>query len=153
MNTNQRLALAVAVLAGAYYMTTKTARGIRNNNPLNIREGQDGGDLWQGEAPGNWDADFEEFTDPRYGYRAAARILQNYGAAGIVTLRQIINRWAPPEENNTDAYVNSMAAKLGIDPDGSPWHLLPELLAAMTVHENGHNPYSLELIKEGVSWA
>lgn len=131
-------------------MTTREARGIRNNNPLNIELTRD---KWQGMAETQTDGRFVQFVDPRYGYRAAARILQNYGAAGIVTLRQIINRWAPPVENKTSAYVDSVAARLGIDPDGSPWHLLPELLAAMTIHENGYNPYSMALIQEGVSWA
>ena len=149
MNIRARLAITVLV-AGVFYIINRPARGIRNNNPLNIERTSDN---WQGMAAVQTDSRFVNFVDPRWGYRAAARILQNYGAAGIVTLEQIINRWAPPIENNSRAYVESVSAKIGVEPDGSPWDRLPELLAAMTVHENGSNPYSMELIREGVSWA
>ena len=45
-------------------------RGLRNNNPLNIRKGND----WQGETKGS-DPSFETFQSMAYGYRAAIKIL------------------------------------------------------------------------------
>lgn len=139
------------VLGGLFYMTNREPRGIRNNNPLNIERT---GDQWQGMAEHQTDSRFIVFTDPRYGYRAAARILQNYAKRGIVTLADIVATWAPSTENDTLSYINSVAARVEMDPqDVVTADRVPHLLAAMTVHENGKNPYSFDLIQEGVSWA
>ena len=52
-------------------------RGIRNNNPGNIRN-SDATD-WKGEvnAFAKKDTSFEEFVDMPHGYRALLRLLQN----------------------------------------------------------------------------
>lgn len=132
-------------------VATSQPRGIRNHNPLNIERGTD---QWQGMASNQSDARFLVFTDPRYGYRAAARIINSYRRRGVRTLAQIIATWAPPVENKTGAYIDHMARATGLDPDTviNDDHL-PGLFAAMTLHENGQNPYSIDLIKEGISWA
>jgi hypothetical protein len=129
-------------------------RGIRVNNPLNIREDKDGGDLWQGEAAYDFDASFEEFTSPEYGIRAAVRILRNYRSRGIKTLEQIIATWAPANENNVEAYVQSVSKKTGISrstviTDGD----FPALIAAMIYHENGQQPYAMSVINQGIALA
>ena len=130
---------------------TREPRGIRNRNPLNIERTTD---QWQGMAANQTDDRFVVFTDPRYGYRAGARIVASYRRRGLRTLAQIVNAWAPPVENNTGAYIGHMARRLGVDPDTviTDSHL-PGLFAAMTLHENGQNPYSLDLIAEGIAWA
>ncbi len=80
-------------------------RGIRNNNPLNIRHGSQ----WQGLRKRQTDKDFCQFKDITYGYRAAFRLLFNYyHVYGIKTLRGIILRWAPPAENASDVYVETV---------------------------------------------
>jgi len=129
-------------------------RGIRNNNPLNIRENAQTDYEWQGERSTNDDAAFEEFIDPIYGIRAGARVLKSYRRRGIVTLADIVTTWAPPTENNTSSYIGSVAAATGLDR----WteiqeHHYPDLIAAMIHHENGIQPYSMELIKAGVTMA
>lgn len=140
-------------LIGEGFAAVKSAflpRGIRNNNPGNIRRGQD----WQGEAAGT-DPSFEVFTAPEYGIRAMARILRNYVAGGHDTVRKIISRWAPPTENNTAAYVATVAAGLGLDPD-APVNLardLPGLVAAIIRHENGIQPYDAATIQRGINLA
>ena len=149
MKKTAYIAGAVA-LAGVLLMLQREPRGIRNKNPLNIELG----DNWQGLAAVQTDGRFAQFTDPRYGYRAAARILDSYGARGIVTIREIIETWAPSFENNTNAYVDSVARKMGADPDSTvTFGNMAQLFAAMTKHENGKNPHSIELIREGISWA
>lgn len=91
-------------------------RGIRNNNPLNIRKGND----WQGERHPQQDKAFEEFKSMEYGIRAGFKILQNYmsGYHGLVAKRNsiqlIIEKWAPPIENATDKYIQFVADKVGI---------------------------------------
>ena len=70
-------------------------RGIRNNNPGNIRWGS----AWQGlKVDGKeQDKDFCVFIAPEYGIRAMCKILLNYSRLyKINTVAGIIHRWAPP---------------------------------------------------------
>lgn len=83
-------------------MGKQLPRGLRNNNPLNIRKG----DKWQGLAPVQSDPDFCIFTSMEWGLRAAFVILFNYLKKRVDTLDKIIKRWAPPSENNTEAYIS-----------------------------------------------
>lgn len=129
-----------------------TPRGIRNNNPGNIRKSAIN---WKGETPGS-DPDFETYLTPEDGIRAMTRILLNYQRQhGLATVRGMINRWAPPVENDTGAYVMHVAEAMMVDAD-DPLDLEsdPSMLAAMVAviirHENGQQPYSLDVINEGV---
>jgi len=119
-----------------------TARGIRNNNPGNIRKSRT---LWQGEAPAQPDPDFVTFVSAAYGIRAIAKILLNYQAAGFNTVRKIVSRWAPPSENDTEAYVADVAHDVGLGPDQLvELHVLARLVAVMKAlvrHEEGVQPY------------
>ena len=135
-------------------MTAITAgrvpRGIRNNNPGNIRRN---GDPWQGLAERQGDVEFFTFKSPIYGIRALARTLIAYqDKHGLRTIRQIISRWAPPNENNTNAYIRAVATDTGQDADQILDmhrfdHLLP-LTKAIIRHENGQQPYTdVELTK------
>ena len=49
-------------------------RGIRNNNPLNLRVGNN----WKGEVSQPTDHTFEQFTEMKWGVRAAFIVLRNY---------------------------------------------------------------------------
>lgn len=124
-------------------------RGLRNNNPGNIRHG----DNWQGIAQGN-DKSFVTFKSPEYGIRAMAKILLNYERKyGLNTVAGLINRWAPPVENNTTSYVNAVAAKLGVSPNQEIKvnNYLKPLMKAIIHHENGLQPYSDALIDDGLA--
>lgn len=134
-----------------------TARGIRNNNPLNIRKGA----KWVGLKSRQTDDEFCQFFHPVFGYRAATKILFNYQELhDRRSLAEIISRWAPPTENDTNAYIHSVARKLAdrgtavvIDTPlrlREQRGLLLGLLNAMTVHENGSCPYDDNLIKSGI---
>ena len=128
-------------------------RGITNNNPLNIRENNMVDYDWRGEADSDWDPQFEEFTTPFYGIRAAARILRNYRTNyGLNTVRGIISRWAPPEENPTDEYINFVAKNAGVTDTqalGAVDYI--KVVAAMIRFENGFNPYETSLIASAVN--
>lgn len=132
-------------------MSESGTRGIRNNNPGNIRHGAQ----WQGMAQDQMDASFVQFTDAKFGIRAIARILLSYERQGYNTVRQIINRWAPPNENNTDAYIAAVAhdCHLGVDEAMDVQALLAPLVTAIIQHENGSQPYPLETIAQGVALA
>ena len=125
----------------------KTSRGIRNNNPLNIRRSADN---WQGAREEQTDQSFVQFKSMAYGYRAAWKTLQSYYNRfrmqnRAFTVRNIILRWAPPKENHTDNYIKSVLKLSGI---GGKENLLPpenvdsyprlsKMIAAMTCIECG----------------
>lgn len=96
----------------------KLPRGIRNNNPLNIKKGNN----WQGERKIQTDPIFEQFESMQYGLRAGFKLLRNYitGFNGkrkpCRTLHDIIFRWAPTSENHSMNYLTFVAAKAGLNP-------------------------------------
>ena len=117
-------------------------RGIRNNNPLNIRRSKD---QWKGLAEAQNDRAFCQFKSLEYGWRAAFYLLTRtyYHKYRLYTIRTIIRRWAPPGENNTEAYIANVSRLTGIDPDepiGIPlekpsrWMMVG---IAMAIQENG----------------
>ena len=90
----------------------KTPRGIRNNNPLNIRVGNN----WKGEVSQPTDHTFEQFTEMKWGVRAAFIVLNNYiSRHKLNTITKIIQRWAPNNENNTKRYIETVSVLSKID--------------------------------------
>lgn len=133
-----------------------TSRGIRNNNPMNLDRNAT---KWQGMADDqSSDPRFVVFKTPQYGIRAGARLLLTYANQyGLHTVRGLINRWAPPVENNTSAYVAAVAAGVGVGPDDpvdvdNAAVMLP-LVKAIILHENGENPYPDSVISEAMNLA
>lgn len=127
-------------------------RGIRNNNPGNIRKSAT---QWEGTSAVQGDDAFVTFETPEHGIRAMARVLQTYrDKYGLDTVTKIISRWAPDVENDTAAYIKSVAGQLGVRPDVplNPGQV-PALIAAIIKHENGVLPYSNEQIIRGVQMA
>ena len=143
----------------------KQPRGLRNNNPLNIRLSSD---RWQGQInpSGNanvndnnsslkGESDFCQFYTMEYGWRAAFVILCRtyYGKYKLRTIRDIVSRWAPAKENNTEAYIRHVSDYTGIGPDrdlGDPQtHPTNWLLTgyAMAVMENGKTLPPIPMIK------
>ena len=118
-------------------------RGIRNNNPLNIR--RTGKDQWKGLSKTQNDRSFCQFETLEWGWRAAFYLLTRtyYHKYRLYTIRAIINRWAPSCENDTRAYIENVSRLTGINPDepiGIPseqpsrWMMVG---VAMAIHENG----------------
>lgn len=85
--------------------------GLRNNNPGNLRPGDD----WQGMIGTN--GGFIVFKDVSWGLRAMAIDLRTKINKGYNTIRSIITRWAPPTENDTDAYIRNVEYSTGWDAD------------------------------------
>ena len=146
-----------AAIVGALIASNKTrviesatVRGIRNHNPGNIRANKI---IWDSQT-GIDDAGFAIFKSPEWGIRALAKLLLNYEKIhGLNTVEGIIGRYAPVKENNTGAYINSVAGSLGVDPytPFSVGEKLTPLINAIIKHENGINPYSAVLIANGIS--
>lgn len=126
-------------------------RGIRNNNIGNIRVSKD---QWEG-ATGD-DGSFVTFDTPDSGVRALAKNLMSYGRQGYDSIEKIITRWAPPSENDTQSYINSVVAATGIPATQSIDLSNPDVLASLSeaigYHETGSR-YDPEVYKLGVSRA
>ena len=135
----------------------KPVRGLVNNNPGNIRpstqytwQGQVGIDKGAKEAAG-----FVQFASPEAGIRAMTLNLLSYDQQGINTVQGIINRWAPPSENKTGAYINQVAKELGVKPTDTinlkDAAVMRQLVTSIIQFENGKNPYNAQIIDTGIA--
>lgn len=134
-------------------MKKTTPRGIRNNNPLNIRIGN----TWLGERSNPTDDAFEEFVSIEYGYRAAFCILRRYiRRYGKNTIKAIVSTWAPTSENNTQRYIDFVAIRMKMSPEAvilySDKVTMVKLVAAMQLMECGV-PADIEKCKKGYDMA
>jgi len=122
------------------------ARGIRNNNPGNLRAAPN--------AVGN-DGSFPIFSSANDGLAAMSRQLQLYGGRGNNTPYGIIHTYAPSSENNTQAYINAVTKDTGFGTHDklnlSDPAVLKRLMTAMIRHENGSQPYSEADIDSGIN--
>lgn len=96
-------------------VTVRPSRGERNMNPGNIEDGP-----FARSQPGYSGSDgrFARFDTADNGMAAIDALLSSYGRRGFNTPETIINRWAPPSDNNpTSNYSAYVAEGLGIQPD------------------------------------
>ena len=125
-----------------------TARGLRNNNPGNIRIN---GDLFQGEVRPSKDKSFKQFTTMAYGYRAMFKILSNYFKNyKLDTIRKMITRWAPQKENHTEADIKAVSDYAGIPADDpinvNDREQMIRIVAGMSRVENGREAEMSDII-------
>ncbi len=114
------------------------SRGLRNNNPGNIRRTTV---RYKGEVPSS-DREFKAFCAPEWGYRAMFVLLHTYRVKHrLDTIRKMIGRYAPSSENDTPAYVKFVASRSKLPTDEPIDTLLREqmipLVSAMSRIENG----------------
>jgi hypothetical protein len=141
-------------------------RGVRNNNPGNIDYNPR--NQWQGQlAPDPAiEKRFARFDTAENGIRALAKLILAYrgkdgmpgiGSTGIDTVREVISRWAPGVENDTESYIKAVAAGVGAQPNQPieirNFRTLIALTTGIIKHENGGVPYSPEVIADGVQRA
>lgn len=123
-----------------------SARGIRNNNPGNIRPGQG----FKGEV-GDDGEGYARFDTIENGIRAIAVDLLTKMSNAIDTVREIVTKYAPPTENDTAAYIKSVCAATGFKEDEilnlNHIEQLRKVVRAIIVHENGRCPYSDAVIE------
>lgn len=115
-----------------------TSRGLRNCNPGNIRLGKT---KWQGEVAGK-DKSFCTFKNMAWGYRALLRTLQNYRKIHHCrTLKEMIYRWAPENENNSSAYLMNVSRKMEVPtmyvPNVDDKDTMVAMACAISEQENG----------------
>lgn len=124
-------------------------RGECNNNPTNIRISPT---AWKGKLAKNTDGSFEQFDRVENGIRAGAKIICNYYRLyGLQTVAQIVARWAPSTENDTRAYIDDVANRLGVGANDAidlfSTTILAQLVSAIIHHENGIQSYDWGLIE------
>ena len=89
-----------------------------------------------------------------WGIRALVKILLTYRFHHKrFTVESIIERWAPPSENDTDAYIAFVCRKLGVNPTDELNNTIEDylpLVKAIIQMENGMQPYDDELLVEGM---
>ncbi|MFR3122580.1 MAG: structural protein [Proteus mirabilis] len=127
----------------------RPARGERNNNPGNIRHGS----KWQGLSAQQTDKDFCQFVSPEYGIRAIYKLLQTYQKKyELNTVESIIDRYAPPNENNTAGYINRAARDIGVSVNEpinvSSKPVAIALATAIVGVELGYQPYSQKVFED-----
>ena len=111
------------------------------------------GNNWKGEVSQPTDHAFEQFTEMKWGVRAAFIVLRNYIVRHKCnTIRKIIRRWAPANENNTLAYIATVSQRANLKPDevisfDNTCQMIA-LLLAMCYVENGQE-ISLDDVVEG----
>ena len=134
-------------------------RGFRNNNPGNIRLGND----WRGEINGA-DKSFETFSSIEWGIRALYKIIEAYkNKYNAVSIKDIITRYAPSNENHTSGYINQVykymldhsftpqskiLLKDKYDTDVHQEALMNLFVAGIILVENGLQPFNFEFIAE-----
>ena len=99
---------------------------------------------WLGEIRPSQDSRFAQFDTMAHGVRAAVKqILAYHTHHGVNTIGGIIDKWAPPTENNTSAYrdfvckyCNTQAADTFNFTDAG---IFAKLIRAMSIEENGHD--------------
>ncbi|MGE6387387.1 structural protein P5 [Pseudomonas sp. NPDC078416] len=141
-------------------------RGFRNNNPGNIDYNPR--NQWQGQLPPDplIEKRFARFDTPENGIRALAKLVLAYrgkdgmpkiGGQGIDTVREVINRWAPGVENDTESYIQAVAAGVGVQAnqpiDLRNFRTLIAITTGIIKHENGAVPYPADVIAVGVQKA
>jgi len=145
----------IAVIGASMTVYLGMPRGLRNNNPTNIRYNK--ANAWNGQT-GKDSAGFAKFDSAHNGIRAGAKLLRNYQSMhNLNTLEQILGRFAPPVENDTKSYIKSVSQSMKVAPDSylalsSDFVLIP-LVQAIIKHENGINPFSYETIYNAVQAA
>lgn len=146
----------------------RVPRGIRNRNPgcidFNVRQFRR--DPWVGETGierHRWPR-FTTFENEVFGIRAIAKTLLTYhhkrhavDGSAIDTVQEVIDRWAPPVENDTDAYAarvrHALDVERGEEIDIDDPAVLVTLCKAIIQHENGTQPYREATLRVGVDLA
>lgn len=139
--------------------TKQEPRGVRNNNPGNLDRTAT---VWRGEDR-SADALAREkrfcvFETPQAGFRALAKTLLTYqNKHGLRTVREMINRWAPPVENPTEAYITQVAREVGVGSrevvNLNKQVPLQRMVTAIARHENGGLFWDEAVIEAGVRQA
>lgn len=125
---------------------SRSPRGIRNNNPGNLRS-------W-GDMPR--EDGFARFPTPEAGLAAMIKNLQvQQSKHGLNTIAGIIGRWAPPNENDTAGYVGNVSKQTGFGAhqplDLTDKKTVAPLISSMIRQEGNSAGYSKDMVEKAVT--
>ncbi|WP_268055752.1 MULTISPECIES: hypothetical protein [unclassified Citrobacter] len=118
----------------------------RFNNPTNLRWAEGYG------THNTKSGDFAVFPTLDEGVLASAKQLQIFGTRGINTISDIAKKWAPSNENDTEAYIRHLVKSTGIgarealnlnDPS-----ILAKLISGMSSKEGAGNRVSEDAVMQ-----
>ncbi|WP_109555174.1 hypothetical protein [Escherichia coli] len=118
----------------------------RFNNPTNLRWAEGYG------THNTKSGDFAVFPTLDEGVLASAKQLQIFGTRGINTISDIAKKWAPSNENDTEAYIRHLVKSTGIgarealnlnDPS-----ILAKLISGMSSKEGAGNRVSEDVVMQ-----
>lgn len=153
MKTQYIIVIIVILIIVLYLSRNKIkevmTRGYMNNNPGNIVKD---GKTWVGEKPVSTDKNFKQFVSMPYGYRALWLNIKAYFSKGLNTIEKIATTYAPPNENDTKAYIVALSKATGKKPQEiisfSDTSAIRKLIAGISQHENGV-PANMSDLDEG----
>ena len=126
-------------------------RGLRNNNPGNIKINSSNN--WLGKVPASQNTDlvFEQFNEMKYGIRALLKILKNYYINyNLTSIEEILHRFAPGSKKNTSQYIPFVSNRLNMAPDTlityDPANFY-KLAEAITYFENGQKATTISQLQ------
>jgi hypothetical protein len=126
--------------------TSEQPRGVRNNNPGNLR-------TW-GNAPRS--DGYAVFPTMEAGLSAAVQnLVAQQTKHGLNTISGIITKWAPPSENNTASYISDLSKRTGFAAD-QPLNLkdpkvVAPLISGIVRHEGNASGVTEEMISRVVT--
>lgn len=123
------------------------SRCLRLNNPTCIEKSSNN---FAGESRICTDKRFTCFYNREYGYRAAAKILLTYQREhGLITVKQMIGRWAPAQENHTRNYAAFVASRMSVGVndriDVTVYTTMVAMISAIARYETGEEPSHKEV--------
>ena len=117
----------------------------RNNNPGNLRSGVN-----QIGSENTVSGTFATFATPADGWAALQNQIDKQAGQGQ-TVRDFIYQYAPPSENNTSAYLNSLVTSLGVGADSSLSDLGLGVSNASVVDSSGSVSSALDNLVNGTT--
>lgn len=117
-------------------------RGIRNNNPGNLRPGRY---PWLGQTFVDNEG-YCVFSSWQLGVRAMVKNLMAYRDwHKLYSIKGIIKRWAPSNENDTDKYIAFIVKHMGEPADArldlKSCAIVQKLIEGIIYYECGTQPY------------
>lgn len=124
------------------------------NNPGGIEH--EPGIVWAGQSQEQPDKTFVKFIGPGWGLRAIVKTLHTYQTKdNVKTMREAVSRWAPPNENDTEAYIDDVCQRCSVGEDDviDFANVMPSLVKAIVIHENGACIYDDATIAQAIGMA
>lgn len=145
--STKKYLLSSSVKVSQYNMDNDQNGNLKANNPGNIRDAS--GYEFKGQTGKDYRG-FCTFSSFEYGLRAMIKLLWTYNQKGYKTIAQIINRYAPPVENDTRHYAEFVSKDSGIalntPLNWSDFNDISKVISAMCQMENSIRPTALQFV-------